>query len=160
MCRFRFFSRYLFLLLLALAICPQFSNGARKRPKTKRIKWESLENGIEKSKETGKLALVVFHKSWCMACHKLIPQIEKSKEIADLSVDFVMIKCGDDCDGSDDAYSPDGSYFPRVLLSDPAHGIRKELYNFAARPETKFFYSASSELHETMQRALQHHREL
>eukprot|EP00939_MAST-03C_sp_MAST-3C-sp1_P000870 g870.t1 len=86
--------------------------------------------------------------------------IEKSKEIADLSVDFVMIKCGDDCDGSDDAYSPDGSYFPRVLLSDPAHGIRKELYNFAARPETKFFYSASSELHETMQRALQHHREL
>lgn len=55
----------------------------------------------------------------------------------------------------------DGSYFPRVLFfsrSNDDNGeygtLRTDLYNFAARPEHKYFYSTSGELLETMKRAL------
>jgi len=107
------------------------------------------------------MAAILFDTSWCAACRKLIPQIEASEEIARLREDFVLIRCGDDCarDG-DPAYGPDGRYVPRILLTDADGTVRREHYNFAARAETKYFYSTADELVETMRRALQHHREL
>jgi len=123
------------------------------------ITWRTLSAGLEEASSASKPAVVVVRKSWCVACRKLLPQIESSASISALAQDFVMIDCGDDCDGS--AYAPDGTYVPRILLLDAGTAaLLPEQYNFAARPETKYFYSTASELHETMQRHRHHQQHL
>ena len=65
-----------------------------------------------------------------------------------------MISCDDRCDSQRTGFQVDGKYFPRVLFFDKSQTLRKDLFNFSARPENKFFYGTAEEVEETMERAL------
>jgi hypothetical protein len=108
-------------------------------------------------KSKGKRMNVDAISTICTHIHtaQLYPQIEASEKISEMSSKFVMISCGDKCEGQK-GFQIDGEYFPRILFFDKGdpQKLREDLFNFSARPENKFFYSTAEEVAETMERAL------
>jgi thiol-disulfide isomerase/thioredoxin len=71
--------------------------------------WFTFDAGMAEAKETGKPAMLVFHKSWCGACKRLAPVFAASDELKSAADDFVLINVHDDEDKPlSDEWAPDG----------------------------------------------------
>ncbi|KAJ9577014.1 hypothetical protein L9F63_006451 [Diploptera punctata] len=103
--------------------------------------WVNLDQGLAVAKQSQKPVMLVIHKSWCGACRALKPQFAASKEVKDLSKDFVMVNTQDDEEPNDAQYAPDGNYIPRILFIDPQGQVMTHVYNELGNPSYKYFYS-------------------
>jgi len=114
----------------------------------KRIEWHSLLEGQRLAKEQNKPAMIVIHKDWCPACKALKPRFAKSRDIEQLSHNFVMINVENDEEPKTD-YKPDGGYIPRILFTDPKGQLIKEVFN-KKREEMRYFYGDEDSIIDAM----------
>lgn len=119
------------------------------------IEWKTFEDGLQAAKEQNKPLMLVIHKTWCGACKALKPQFADSKDIKELSKNFVMVHTEDDEEPKGDQYVPDGGYIPRILFLDPEGTVRKEFYNVGGHDEYKYYYFSPDLIVETMKRVME-----
>lgn len=117
------------------------------------IQWVNFKDGMKQSKDTGKPAMVVIHKSWCRACKALKPRFANNKEIEAMSNNFIMINVEDDDEPKSTEFKPDGAYIPRILFLDGegkvmAHVQNKRSDNF------KYYYPETELIVDSMRTAL------
>ena len=55
------------------------------------------------------------------------PKFASSKEIEELSANFVMVKSSDESEFTGDEFGPDGGYVPRILFFDDAGQHMKDI---------------------------------
>lgn len=125
------------------------------------IDWVSFDEAKPLAESSGKPIMTVIHKSWCGACKQLKPNFAGSKEIEELSSQFVMVNLLDDAEPDDKAYAPDGGYIPRIIFSDSSGTVRPEITT-APNPKYKYFYSNPNDIVKVMQSAVStlNHNEL
>ncbi|KAK3285992.1 hypothetical protein CYMTET_6426 [Cymbomonas tetramitiformis] len=121
------------------------------------LKFQDMFSFDWKSNE--KPVLWLFHKSWCSACKNLAAEFSdpvKSKGVLELSKKFVMVNVPDD-DASEEyqrAFSPDGSYVPRIIFADPTSTI-VNITNTLGNNKYKHFFSATYQVERAMKEALE-----
>ncbi|XP_046999783.1 thioredoxin domain-containing protein 12-like isoform X1 [Schistocerca americana] len=130
-------------------VFPQANDGRGFGPQ---YQWLDLEKAIEVSRLTQKPIMVIIHKSWCTACSALKPQFAESKEIEELSSNFVMVNVGDDDKVVGSSFAPDGEYIPRIIFMSPDGEVRPEFYNEGGSEAYKYFYSDISNIITTMKK--------
>lgn len=106
------------------------------------------------AKEKRKPAMIVFHKPWCRACKALRPRFANSKEIENMSLDFVMISVEEDDLPKSSDLSPDGSYIPRILFMDPEGKMLNEVVNKKGNRQYKYYYTEASAIVDSMKSVL------
>lgn len=80
------------------------------------INWRDIRSGIYEASKSGKMAVMVFHATWCSACKKY-RAVFKDPRVVEASKNFVMILIDADADKmTNGAFSPDGTYVPRTLF--------------------------------------------
>merc|ERR1719209_833989 len=88
--------------------------------------------------------MVVIHKTWCRACKALKPRFANSRDIEQLSNQFVMINVEDDEEPKTSEYKPDGGYIPRILFLDANGNVMNEVTNESQRhPSTNLMVDTS-----------------
>ena len=120
------------------------------------IDWQPWAKGLSLAKETGKPLMLILHKSWCGACKSLKPKFEASKEIGELSSQFVMInaKEGDEPE-NDPKFNIDGGYVPRIFFLDSNGNVLSNVIHEGGNPTYKYFYSRPEGIVNSMKRALE-----
>jgi protein-disulfide reductase (glutathione) len=78
-----------FLLIISCVLASE--TGGLARGWNDKIAWKTFENGLKESQETNVPAMVIIHKTWCGACKNLKGGFSSSKDIEDLSKQFVMV---------------------------------------------------------------------
>ncbi len=68
----------------ALSFCSGENKASKNIDMTGDVQWESLEKGLERSKNEGKPLIIYFHTEWCTYCKQMESEIFKDKEITDL----------------------------------------------------------------------------
>ncbi|XP_069681637.1 thioredoxin domain-containing protein 12-like [Periplaneta americana] len=114
--------------------------------------WFGLEDGLREARNSNKPLMLIIHKTWCGSCKAFKPVFAASKEIKDLSSDFVMVNVQDDEEPKDEQYSPDGGYIPRILFIEPDGNVRKEFYNEDGNPSYKYYYPNAESVVASMKR--------
>lgn len=117
------------------------------------IAWRDIKSGIYEASQTGKIAIMVFHAPWCVACKKY-RAVFKDPGVVAASKNFVMILIDADADKmANGAFSPDGTYVPRTIFYS---GQGDVLTSFVGK-DPKFPHTIDindpSELRSLMQRA-------
>ncbi|ESO89682.1 hypothetical protein LOTGIDRAFT_234262 [Lottia gigantea] len=141
--------------LVSLIICITLSTANElARGWNDKIDWVKLEDGLKISQTEQKPLMIVIHKSWCGACKALMPKFAESKEIEELSKQFVMVNSRDDEEPNESQYTPDGGYIPRILFLDSSGKVRKEFINENGNESYKYYYPAVSHIVESMEKVL------
>lgn len=119
------------------------------------LKWMKLDYALKKAKESNKPIMMVLHKSWCQISQNLKPKVNESKEIAELSKNFIMVNLEDDEIPKDGRYDLDGSYVPRIVFLDSDGKLKKDIDNEDTDlDKTKFFYKTPEEIVKSMKKLL------
>lgn len=121
------------------------------------IKWVDLEDGMQLITQLNKPGLILIHKSWCGACKRLKPSVADSREMQELSRDFVMINIQDEEEPDDEKYKPDGGYIPRILFVRSNGKIMNEIYNADGNAKFKYFYGSATPIVKNMKRVMRIH---
>lgn len=117
------------------------------------FKWMKLDHALKEAKQSNKPIMMVLHRSWCQISQGLKPKIAESKEINELSKNFVMVNLEDDEIPKDGRYDVDGSYVPRIVFLDSEGNLKKEIDNENTDlDKTKFFYKSSEEIVKSMKK--------
>ncbi|CAL1532161.1 unnamed protein product [Lymnaea stagnalis] len=119
-----------------------------------RINWVTMKDGQRLVKEQGKPAMVVFHKPWCRACKALRPRFANSREIEQLSNDFIMISVEEEEVPKNSELSPDGAYIPRILFMDPEGKVLNHVYNQKGNKQYRYYYAETASIIDSMKNVL------
>ena len=119
------------------------------------IDWIPWDQATKQGKELNKPVFMLIHKTWCAACKALRSKFITSAEIELLSEHFVMSNVEDDDEPSDEKYSPQGSYSPRIMFLNPSDGEVAPIQNRAVfDPQHLHFYGTAEEIVQGMLEAL------
>ena len=99
--------------------------------------------------------MMVVHTSWCGRCKALKPSFSRD-EVVELSKKFVMVNVDQDRVPAAEAYTPDGSYIPRVLFFSPEGELDTEITN-SRGGKYSYFYVPQDDLTQSMNKALERH---
>jgi len=119
------------------------------------INWVKLEEGEKLAQTSKQPMMLVIHKSWCGACKALKPQFALSKQIEELSTNFVMVNTLDDEEPKDPKFAPDGGYIPRILFRDPEGNILSDIFNIQGSDKYKYYYSDPVQIVAAMERCIE-----
>lgn len=88
------------------------------------VKWVAdWDTAVKQARDENKPLMLLIHRKWCGACKNLKPKFAASAEIAAKSYQAVMIQSADEAEFTEDLFSPDGGYVPRILFFEvPAEG--------------------------------------
>lgn len=119
------------------------------------LKWMKLDHVLKEAKVSKKPIMMVLHKSWCQISQDLKPKIAESKEIAELSKNFLLVNLEDDEIPKDGKYDADGSYVPRIVFLDSDGKLKKEIDNEdTSLDKTKYFYKTAEEIIKSMKKLI------
>lgn len=119
------------------------------------LKWLKLDHALKEAKQSNKPIMMVLHKSWCQFSQDLKSKISESKEIAELSKNFIMVNLEDDEIPKDGRYDVDGSYVPRIVFLDSEGKLKKEIDNEDTDlDKTKFFYKTPQQIIKSMKKVI------
>ena len=92
--------------------------------------WWGLEGGMAESNRTGKISMVVVHKSWCGRCQQLGPSFAQESTIKYLADQFVMINICDEEEPQEERFNPGGhGYIPRIMFFDSAGELMDQFWS-------------------------------
>ncbi|EYC24547.1 hypothetical protein Y032_0013g1964 [Ancylostoma ceylanicum] len=126
------------------------------------IDWVEWDQAIGVAKDLNKPIFFLIHKTWCGACKGLKREFGNSpqtKELIELSKNFVMVNVEDDDEPEDEKYAPDGGYIPRIMFLD-TDAEPMETNNEAKYKNHKFFYPLVPQIVDGMKRALEEFKAL
>ncbi|XP_001639665.2 uncharacterized protein LOC5519795 isoform X2 [Nematostella vectensis] len=116
--------------------------------------WMDLEAGLGESQKTKKPVMLVMHKSWCQHSQALKAKFNSSKDIQDLSRNFILVNLEDD-EIPAGKYEVDGAYVPRIVFLDSSGEVMKDMKNADSEVEgAEFFYSNESQIVKTMKKMI------
>lgn len=120
------------------------------------IEWKKLSEAANNRRD--KPAMVIFHKSWCKACHGLKKQFSSSKEIEHLSREFTMVNTDDEKESQKPEHDVDGKYVPRIIFFSQNGIVIQDVYN-SKRKDKKYFYSKPEDVLNSMEKVLELQKE-
>ncbi|RCN33642.1 hypothetical protein ANCCAN_20523 [Ancylostoma caninum] len=126
------------------------------------IDWVEWEKAIGVAKDLNKPIFFLIHKTWCGACKGLKREFgssPKTKELIELSKNFVMVNVEDDDEPEDEKYAPDGGYIPRIIFLD-TDAEPMDTNNERKYKNHKYFYPLVPEILDGMKRALEEFKAL
>jgi protein-disulfide reductase (glutathione) len=132
-------------MLCGLSLADGFNSNA--------ISWVPWEKAVETATRLDKPIMLVVHKTWCAACKMLRQKFVSSPEIEVLSRHFVMADAEDDDEPTDEKYSPQGSYSPRIMFLR-SDGSVSEVVNEFSDPAHLHFFGTAEEVVRGMLAAL------
>nr|XP_002119504.1 thioredoxin domain-containing protein 12-like [Ciona intestinalis] len=118
------------------------------------INWTTLDKGIEDSVKTRKPIMMIIHQTWCKACRDLLPRFRASESISEMAQYFEMVNVIDEEIPEDDAFAPDGGYFPRILFIGPDGDVRTDIQNPRATKKFLFYHYDTDTIELAMMKAL------
>ena len=133
-------------LILTLFLVPVPSHAAEDDPSdgwNAGVKWvPDWDSAVTQANEEGKPLMLLIHRKWCGACKSLKPKFAASAEIAAKSGELVMVQSADESEYTQDTFSPDGGYVPRILFFRvPAEGEPVFLEQITQREDQyKYFH--------------------
>jgi len=102
--------------------------------------------------------MMLVHKSWCGACSRLreeLGNVDKAREVAALGENYVLVEALDAEEPTDDAFAPDGKYFPRIVFLDSKGEVRPEFTcSLDANPTFQYFYRTAEQVAYSMKEVL------
>ena len=116
------------------------------------IAWLQWDEAVARAKDEGKPILLLIHRKWCGACKALRPKFAASKEIEALSESLLMVQSSDEKELTEDKFSPDGGYVPRILFFDPEGEHLKDIVQ--REDKYKYFHHDPSSVVTAMKEAL------
>ena len=115
------------------------------------INWQAMDETL--TQKSDKPKMLIIHKEWCKACKGLKEKFSSSKEIEDLSRDFVMINTDDKRESQKSDYDIDGKYVPRIFFYGKDGKLLEAIFN-EKREKHKYFYGKPKDIVASMKAVL------